>query len=156
MLVGTLLALLPSPAGARVVPMEWHRLDIGNDPPAHERLKCLTDGEWRCQYTSLPGPGVTNGTFRGTFVSTNTDADCLVWLGELCASVVQVVDGYEQFFEPGTQSDPEFPPVHVELLLLDDGTLWVAWIGSLFGTFACPWYPTWQEAQTAPADCLQP
>jgi hypothetical protein len=156
LIAGMLLGLLAAPAGARVIPMEWHRLDIGNDPPSHERLKCLTDGEWRCRYTSVPGPGLTNGTFRGTFEGTDvTDSwVCPDWLGEdICGSVVRVVSGMEQFFEPGTQSDPEFPPVRVELIVLDDGTLWVAWIDSLFGTFACPWYETFDDALISPSDC---
>jgi hypothetical protein len=155
-LAGVVLALVPAPAGARVVPMEWHRLDIGNEPPSHERLKCLTDGEWRCMYTSLPGPGLTNGPFRGIFTGTDVTGtqECADWLGDLCDEVVRIIDGQEQFFEPGTQRDPEFPPVHVQLLVLEDGTMWVTWIDSLFGTFSCPWYPTWAEAQTLPAECI--
>ena len=70
--------------------------------------------------------------------------------------MVRVIEGSEQFYEPGTQSNPEFPPVHIQLLVLDDGSLWVTWIESDFGTFSCPWYPTWAQAQTSPADCLAP
>ncbi len=175
---GALLALIPAPAAADddggddhdEQTMVWHRLDIGSDPPAHERLHCVetesaddehADGgedAWRCSYETVPGPGLSDPPFEGTFVGAEVEDDhwpCPTWLGDVCGSVDDVVAGTETFFDPGDPTGEEFP-VQVELLVLENGDLWVTWIESDFGTFSCPWYETFEEALESPADCLTP
>ena len=48
-LAGALLLVTgATPAAAAVTPMQWHRYNIYEPgAPSHERLICLTDGEWR-------------------------------------------------------------------------------------------------------------
>ena len=175
---GALLALVPTPAAAGGGPEDtdeievWHRLDTSNDPPSHERLRCVEteaeddehgqEGEigdsWLCRYDSVPGEGLSDPPFEGTFEGTELDDDdwlCPAWLGDVCESVDDVVAGTETFFDPGDPTGEEFP-VHVELVILENGDLWVTWIESFFGTFSCPWYETFDEALASPSDCLAP
>ena len=43
-----LTVVAASSADAETTPLRWHRYNIAEDPPNHERLSCLTDGAWRC------------------------------------------------------------------------------------------------------------
>jgi hypothetical protein len=155
---GALLLLLATavPAGAGpVTPVQWHRYNVYEpDAPSHERLRCLTDGEWRCLYDTVPEPvmGFSNPSVKARFVGTDitTDWACPDWFtSEICGSVVRAIAGTQTFIEPGAGVIFE---VDVVLLLTDDGALWDYWVGQ----FVCPWYPTLEEAIASfPAeDCI--
>jgi hypothetical protein len=165
-LAALVLVLVPTPAGARVVPMDWHRLDTGldgrSDPPGHEVLHCLTDGQWRCSYSTRPGPGLADSPFRADFAGDDvTDSwTCPPWLStDVCASVERVVAGTETVSDGRDHLTFTIP---VELIVLGDGTLWVLWPLSEppfeveFRPFACPWYPTFEQALQASAGCQTP
>lgn len=163
---GVLLVLLAPPAAARVEPMVWHRLDTGldghTDPPGHEVLHCVTDGQWRCTYMTRPGPGLTDSPYRAVFEGTDvTDGwECPAWLSaDVCDSVDQVVAGTQTFFNGRAHETFTVP---IELLISEDGTLWVHWprTGPEFEPdprpFACPWYPTFEQARQESAGCQTP
>ena len=157
LLTGALLFIAPAtpaPAASTVTPLVWHRYNIYEPiSPSHERLRCLTDGQWRCQYDTLPEPtlGFTNPNVRGTFVGTDvTDGwECPTanWFpDEICDSAVQVVSGLQTFVEPGRGL---LFDVLVDYIVTDDGTLWNYFVDIV----VCPWYPTFEQALTAPAGC---
>ena len=114
---------------------------------------CLTDGEWRCKYDTVPAPtfGFSNPLVMGTFVGTDVtdswecpDAD---WFPtEICDSATRVISGTQSFVEP---VQGELFTVDVLLIVTEDGTLWDYWID----LFVCPWYPTFAQALTSPAEC---
>jgi hypothetical protein len=74
----SILALVAAmPAAAAVRPQEWHRYNI-YEPlgPSHERLRCLTNDQWRCRYDTVPEPklGFSNPNVIGTFIGTDVTA----------------------------------------------------------------------------------
>lgn len=150
---GVLLTVVgASPAGADTTPLRWHRYNIADDPPNHERLSCLTDGEWRCLYDKVPEPtlGLSWDRAKGVFTGTDVTStwECPDWYPtDLCDSVSRVISGTISYGPPG---NPGFGPVDAEIVLTSDGTMWFSWIG----VFACPWYPTFAQALTSPADCV--
>ena len=149
---GVLLTVVSaSPVGADTTPLRWHRYNIADDPPSHERLSCLTNDEWRCLYDKLPERRLgfswdpTKGFFTGTDVTSTWE--CPDWYPtDLCDSVTRVIAGTITYTGP---QGGRFP-VDAEIILTSDGTLWFSWIG----LFTCPWYPTFAEALTSPADCV--
>jgi hypothetical protein len=73
--------------------------------------------------------------------------ECPDWFpGDICASAARVVSGTSTVIIPrhgGTfTGDAEF-------IITDEGLLWVYWVDQ----FVCPWYPTFNEALTSPAEC---
>ena len=111
-LTGALLLIAPAtPAAAAgsVTPMVWHRYNVYEPiSPSHERLRCLTDGQWRCLYDTVPAPtlGFSNPLVKGTFVGTDvTDSwECPAadWFPtDICDSAAQVVSGTQSFVFPG-------------------------------------------------------
>lgn len=156
-LTGTLLAFAPATSATAlgpVTPQIWHRNNIFEPlGPSHERLRCLTDGQWRCQYDTVPEPtiGFSNPRVKGTFVGTDVtnsfacpQAD---WFPtQICRSVTQAIAGTQTFTDPGRGT---LFDVQAVLLVLDDGSLWDYWVDIL----ACPWYPTFNQALTSPAGC---
>jgi len=158
-LLGALLAgTITAPATASVQQVEWHRYNPYD--PSHERLRCVTDGEWRCMHDSPPEPnlGFIDPEAKATFVGTDVTATwkCPTWRRfprEICASAVRVISGEETFvFTGGDDPFPTFT-VEVELIVLADGTMWNYWVRP-FGTFVCPWYPTFEQALASPAECV--
>ena len=147
-----LTVVAASSADAETTPLRWHRYNIAEDPPNHERLSCLTDGEWRCLYDKLPEPtlGLSWDQARGVFIGTDVTStwECPDWYPtDLCDSVTRVIAGTITYMGPRRG---QFGPVDAEIVLTSDGTMWFSWIGQ----FACPWYPTFAEALTSPADCV--
>lgn len=156
-LTGALLLIAPAtPAGAAssATPLMWHRYNIYEPiSPSHERLRCLTDGQWRCQYDTVPEPtlGFTNPSVKGTFVGTDvTDSwECpkAHWFpNDICDSAARVISGTQSFVLPGSG---ELFTVDVVYIVTDDGTLWNYWVDQ----FVCPWYPTFEQALTESAGC---
>lgn len=148
---GVLLTMAASPAASDTTPLRWHRYNIADDPPSHERLSCVTDGQWRCLYDKLPERtlGFSWDQTKGFFVGTDVTStwECPDWYPtDLCDSVTRVISGTITYTGP---RGGRFP-VDAELILTSDGTLWLSWVG----LFACPWYPTFAEALTSPADCV--
>ena len=125
-LLAPLLGAVAPPAQARVEPRTWHRHNVYEPgSPSHERLRCLTDGVWRCKYDTVPEPtlGFSDPAVKATFVGTEvTGAECPDWFTtELCTSVVRVVVGTQTFVLPG---EGELFTVDVALLVTEDGDLW--------------------------------
>jgi hypothetical protein len=156
-LTGALLLIAPAtPAAAAgsVTPMVWHRYNIYEPiSPSHERLRCLTDGQWRCLYDTVPEPtlGFTNPLVKGTFIGTDiTDSwECpeADWFPtDICDSAAQVVSGTQSFVFPGFG---QLFAVDAVYIVTDDGTLWNYWVDQ----FVCPWYPTFDEALTTSEGC---
>jgi hypothetical protein len=136
--------------------MVWHRFNVYEpEAPTHERLRCLTDGEWRCLYDTVPEPGMgfTDLRTRGTVVGTDITSswECPEWFtADLCGSVVRAIAGTQTFIEPG---EGVLFQVDVVLLVTDEGELWDYWVDN---QFVCPWYPTFDEALAAfpEEDCI--
>jgi hypothetical protein len=132
----------PSSALGSVTPLRWHRLNIHEDPPEHERFSCLTDAAWRCRYDKLPDPqselswDTTHGTFTGTVTN---DFACPAWFPTAtCDAGDMVVVGTGAF----TPADGDPFEVDQALLVSNDGRLFVYWVDQ----FVCPWYPTFERA----------
>jgi hypothetical protein len=53
----------------------------------------------------------------------------------------------QRFTEPG---QGEVFRVDAVFIVTDDGTLWYYWVDA----FVCPWYPTFEQSLTSPADCI--
>jgi hypothetical protein len=153
LLGGTLLLLgAPAPAAASTTPLQWHRVNIYDDPPNHERWSCLIDGDWRCRYDQIPEPtlGFSFNQFRAVFTGSDVTGawECPGWFpGDICTSAATIVSGTSTVIFPrhgGTfTGDAEF-------ILTDEGRLWFYWVDQ----FVCPWYPTFDEALTLPAECV--
>jgi hypothetical protein len=134
-------------------PQEWHRYNI-YEPlgPSHERLQCLTDTQWRCKYDTVPEPdlGFSNPNVIGTFVGTDVTGtwECPKGHGfpaDICDSATSVISGVQTFIQPGGERDS----LDAVFIVTDDGALWDYFVG-----FAvCPWYPTFEQALTSPAEC---
>jgi len=97
------------PAAASVRPLEWHRYSI-YEPlgPSHERLRCLTDAQWRCSYDTVPEPelGFSNpkviGSFIGTDVTSTWKCPKGHWFpADICDSAARVISGVQTFIQPG-------------------------------------------------------
>jgi hypothetical protein len=157
-LTGALLLIAPATpvaAASSTTPLTWHRYNIYEPiSPSHERLRCLTDGQWQCQYDTVPEPtlGFTNPSVKGEFFGTDvTDSwKCpkAHWFpNDICDSAAQVISGTQSFVLPG---QGELFTVDVVYIVTDDGTLWNYWVDQ----FVCPWYPTFEQALTAPAECI--
>ena len=150
----SILALVAAmPAAAAVRPQQWHRYNIYETPSAsHERLMCLTDGQWRCKYDTVPEPklGFSNPNVIGTFVGTDVTGtwECPDWFpADICESATHVISGVQTFIEPGPGEPDSLDAVFI---VTDDGALW-----DYFVDFAvCPWYPTFEQALTSPAECI--
>jgi hypothetical protein len=131
---------------------EWHRLnpDQSNPAPEHERLTCLQGRGWSCHYDKVPEPGVnfhwdtTVGDFNGGDVTKSWT--CPDWFpADICQSVTQVARGTTVF----RQADGSTFAALQELIVTSGGgtqVLWVRWVR--FG-FACPWFPTFDQALAA-------
>jgi hypothetical protein len=153
-LLGVPLLLLgaPAPASASTTPLEWHRVNIYDDPPNHERWMCLTDGEWRCRYDQVPEPtlGFSFNQFRAVFTGTDVTGtwECPDWFPDaICGAATRVVSGTSTAIFPrhgGTLSG------EAVFIVTGEGTLWFYWVDQ----FVCPWYPTFGEALTSPAECV--
>jgi hypothetical protein len=146
-----LTLMLSGGAAASTMPMGWHRLNVHSDPAEHERFGCLADEVWRCHYDKLPEPvlGLAWDQTRGSFVGTDTTADwsCPTWFpGDACDAADTVVSGVMTFVPP--RSGDSFD-VDQQLLVADDGTLWIYWTDQ----FVCPWYPTFAETFESEASC---
>jgi hypothetical protein len=141
-----------TPAAADTTPLRWHRFNVADSPPSHERLSCLTDGQWRCRYDKVPEPTLgfswdqTTGVFTGTEVTGTWE--CPAWFPSgVCDSATQVISGTLTYTAP--QHRGTFT-VDAELIVTGDGALWLYWVDA----FVCPWYPTFGQALTSPADCI--
>jgi hypothetical protein len=152
-LAGAMLLTTATPAAATVRPMRWHRYNI-YEPlgPSHERLRCLTNDQWRCKYDTVPEPklGFSNPNVIGTFVGTDVTGtwECPDWFpADICASATRAISGVQTFIQPG---QGELFSLDAVFIVTDDGALW-----DYFVDFAvCPWYPTFEQALTSPAECI--
>lgn len=154
-LAGAMLLITAAmPAAASVRPLEWHRYNIYEPlAPSHERLRCLTNDQWRCKYDTVPEPqlGFSNPKEKATFIGTDVtgtwecpEAD---WFpSDICDSATRVISGVQTFTLPG---EGELFSVDAVYIVTDDGTLWNYWVDQ----FVCPWYPTFEQALTSPPDC---
>ena len=134
--------------------MRWHRYNI-YEPlgPSHERLRCHTDDRRLvCKYDTVPEPklGLSNPDVKGTFKGRDVTGtwECPDWFPrDICESATRVFSGVQRFTEPG---QGEVFRVDAVFIVTDDGMLW-----DYFVDFAvCPWYPTFKQALTSPADCV--
>jgi hypothetical protein len=146
-----LTLVLAGGATASTVPMGWHRLNVHTDPAEHERFGCLAGDAWRCRYDKLPEPtlGLSWDQTRGTFSGTETTSTwvCPAWFpGDACDAADTVVSGVMTFVPP---RDGDAFDVDQQLLVADDGTLWVYWTDQ----FVCPWYQTFDETFESESSC---
>ena len=144
-------ALVLVGAATSTTSLQWHRVNIYDDPPNHERWRCLTDGEWRCLFDNLPEP--TLGFFvsgvRAVFTGTDVTGrwQCPSWFpGAVCGSAVRVVAGTAAVVLP--RHSGTFTGEAV-FLVTASGDLWFYFVDD----FVCPWYSTFDEALTSPAEC---
>ena len=145
-----------TPAAATVRPLQWHRHNIYEPlAPSHERLRCLTGDQWLiCKYDTVPEPklGFSDPDVRGTFVGRDVtrtwecpEAD---WFpSDICEFATRAFSGVQTFYDPGSG---EVFSVDVVFIVTDDGALWNYWVDQ----FVCPWYPTFKQALSSPADCF--
>jgi hypothetical protein len=131
---------------------QWHRLnpDQSNPAPEHERLTCLQGRGWNCHYDKVPEPTLnfhwdsTEGDFHGADITKAWT--CPEWFpADVCQNVAQVARGTTVF----RQADGSTFAALQELIVANQGgaqTLWVHWVR--FG-FACPWFPTFDDALAA-------
>jgi hypothetical protein len=152
-LAGLALSIVAAPVGA-TTPTTWHRLNIYNNPPEHERFGCLEAATWRCGYDKLPNPKLGLGwdQTKGTFTGVDTTASwvCPDWFpGDVCDSADTVISGVGSFVFPRASGGFS---VDQQLLVSDDGRLWIYW-GDAF-QFVCPWYPTFDAALTNDEQCV--
>jgi hypothetical protein len=148
-----LLGLGAAPATASAQPTSWHRLNVYNDPPEHERLRCVARATWSCLYDKVPGPQLglhwdgTRGVFRGDVMTTGWV--CPAWFpGDACSSADTVVSGVGTFVFPHGQGGFS---VDETLLVSDEGSLWVYWADDF--QFVCPWYASFDRALVSDASC---
>ena len=128
----------------------WDRLnpDLENPTPEHEVLRCGGNAAWQCIYDKHPEPALgfsqpadgTFGLFRGEDVTLKWS--CPAIFGEMCDTTAFVVGGVMTYRYPdGSSLD-----LNQDLVLVDqegDQVLWVYWVDF---SFACPWYPTFDQA----------
>ena len=131
---------------------EWHRLnpDQSNPAPEHERLTCLQGRGWSCHYDKVPESSLnfhwdtTVGDFNGADITKSWT--CPDWFpADICQDVTQVARGTTVF----RQADGSTFAARQELVVANQGgaqMLWVHWVR--FG-FACPWFPTFDQALAA-------
>lgn len=152
--IGTAFALVV--AASSIVnaagPTTWHRLNPG-DPPEHERFTCRTGDVWTCRYNKLPEPdlGFAWNQTRGVFTGTETAFECPDWFSDApCDAADTVISGVGTFwtFDNALRPTGSFS-VDQQLLVSDDGTLWVYWTD----LFVCPWYATFGEALMSDPSC---
>ena len=140
------------PSGQPGQHTQWHRLnpDQSNPAPEHERLTCLQGRGWSCHYDKVPEPSLnfhwdsTEGDFHGGDVTKSwTCPDSFP--ADICQSVTQVARGTTVFRD----ADGSTFAALQELIVTSGGgtqVLWVRWVR--FG-FACPWFPTFDQALAA-------
>ncbi len=147
------LPLLAGAASATTV-VTWHRLNVANNPPEHERFSCVESDTWRCRYDKLPDPklGLSWDQTRGTFSGSDTTADwvCPDWFpASTCDAADTVVSGVGTFVFPRASGGFS---VDQQLLVSADGRMWIYW-GDGF-QFVCPWYPTFDAALSNDSQCV--
>lgn len=146
------LLLVSGAPVAAAGPTTWHRLNPGN-PPEHERFSCLAGSTWSCRYDKLPEPdlGFAWNQTRGVFTGSETGFVCPGWFSAApCDAADTVITGMSTFrtYDYSLRPTGSFS-VDQQLLVSDDGTLWIYWVGQ----FVCPWYPTFGEALASDPSC---
>ena len=156
---GAAIVLATAASTAAAQPLTWHRLNPFGGPnggPEHERYLCLPGTTWSCRYDKLPEPrlGFSWNQTRGVFTGEPTSGfDCPDWFSETaCDAADTVVTGVGTFstYDYSLRPTGSFS-VDQQLLVGDDGNLWIYWVSN---GFACPWYPTFAEALTNDPACV--
>lgn len=89
------------------------------------------------------------GSFVGTDVTSTWACPKGHWFpADICDSATRVISGVQTFIQPGRG---ELFSVNAEYVVTDDGTLWNYWPDL---SLVCPWYPTFGQALTSPAECI--
>jgi hypothetical protein len=149
--VSILLGAVATAASA-AGPTTWHRLNPG-DPPEHERYACRAGEVWHCRYDKLPERdlGFAWNQTRGVFTGEETTFACPAWFSDApCDAADTVITGVGTFWTYDYSLRPTGSfDVDQQLLISDDGTLWIYWIDQ----FVCPWYPTFAEALANDPSC---
>jgi hypothetical protein len=158
-----LLPLMITPAGAagsQTLVGRWHRLNPGT-PSEHETLSCGGDQVLTCRYSIQPEPLLNYvqppysiyGIFTGQEHSSWAPPQ---WFTEEFPEVISVFGGEMEYYVNDTSPDLF---VFADLIVTEsDGqeVLYLYWIDSPYGSFACPWYRSFEAALSANPDCITP
>jgi hypothetical protein len=154
-----------TPAGATgqtTLAGRWDRFNSSTPPiaiPEHETLSCGGHQTWHCRYDKQPEPKLgyvqppdaAYGLFTGQDVTSTWI--CPEWSpSKICDNVTYAVEGsidYYRFDDLVLSTDGALVVTEIN----GEQVLYFYWINSSRGTFACPWYRSFDAALAAPADC---